>query len=115
MDKIQALLQTQGALESSPSAMREQGQLMATATFKERASALKAVKTLPLGEPKVGRSSEAWRGQSNRGRCLALKERSRMSSSAPQDVLLDEDLNALKMLKQTARTWSRFIDSCLFA
>lgn len=53
MTKIKALLQTQGALESSPSATREQGQLIATATFTERASAEKAVKTLPLGVSNV--------------------------------------------------------------
>ncbi|CAJ1374867.1 unnamed protein product [Effrenium voratum] len=44
--KVNALLQTQGALEQPASAMRSQNQLMATATFRDRSSAEKAVKTL---------------------------------------------------------------------
>eukprot|EP00434_Breviolum_minutum_P023642 symbB.v1.2.020853.t2/scaffold1711.1/size185425/16 len=47
VSKIKALLQTMGHLEQLPSTMRSaNGQLMATATFSDRESAEKAVKTL---------------------------------------------------------------------
>ncbi|OLP74415.1 hypothetical protein AK812_SmicGene46049, partial [Symbiodinium microadriaticum] len=45
--KIRSLLQTLGALESPPSALRTaSGQLVATATFKSQQMAEKAVRTL---------------------------------------------------------------------